>query len=120
MLIPFGGVYDWQKNAKWIHHPVYQEELLLKLNQLQVANQLGLKTPPTIVTNQPEEVINLYRIYLEVFCNLLSYDFYGYEPEDELAVYTSLVDESTMLLVIKWLQLQYFHKTFKNHLLIFA
>ncbi len=96
----FWGSLRLAKNAKWINHPVYQEELLLKLNQLQVANELGLETPPTIVTNEPVEAIIFYNSYPEVICKLLSHDFYGYEPEDELAVYTSLVDESTLQMYV--------------------
>lgn len=39
----------------WINHPEQIRRTNVKLNQLNVANQIGLEIPRTIVTNDPEE-----------------------------------------------------------------
>lgn len=44
----------------WVNHPGRQEETHLKLWQLDLARQVGLVVPPTLVTNVPEQVLAFY------------------------------------------------------------
>src|SRR3989344_577581 len=44
------------KNKVWINHPTNNHLLDNKLYQLGLAEQLGMATPPTLVTNNPSEV----------------------------------------------------------------
>jgi hypothetical protein len=90
----FWGGLRIAENATWVNHPVWQKELLLKINQLNIANKLGLKIPNTIVTNNPESAFDFFKSHREVIVKLLSHEFYGSEPDDNLSVYTTLVDSN--------------------------
>jgi len=91
----FWGTVMQAENATWINHPLAQKELLLKLNQLLYARKLGLEVPETIVTNSVKEAREFFNLHQSVIVKLLSHEFYGSKPEDELAVYTTLVDRNS-------------------------
>lgn len=42
-------------NARWVNSPTHTEEAALKPYQLRVAQEAGLETPLTLITNDPEE-----------------------------------------------------------------
>lgn len=42
-------------DVTWINHPTRTEEAALKAYQLKVAQKVGLETPVTLITNNPEE-----------------------------------------------------------------
>ena len=44
-------------DVMWINHPTRTEESALKAIQLKVAQKVGLETPITLITNNPEEAI---------------------------------------------------------------
>lgn len=46
--------------CRWVNHPASQREALYKLHQLEVARQVGLSIPRTLVTNDPQAVEAFY------------------------------------------------------------
>lgn len=42
--------------TRWLNHPVAMADAEYKPRQLQVAASVGLSTPPTVITNDPDEV----------------------------------------------------------------
>ena len=89
------GLLCLASTANWINNPITQRRLLLKANQLVVASRHGLAVPDTVITNSPQIAREFLEAHDEVICKLLSHEFYGTAPEDELAVYTSVVDAAT-------------------------
>lgn len=57
----FTGVwYSLDKSVKWVNDPYHEVKASKKIFQLQLARSLGMRTPDTIISNDPETVISFY------------------------------------------------------------
>jgi glutathione synthase/RimK-type ligase-like ATP-grasp enzyme len=55
------GLYRTLWDKRWVNPPHNEEAAGYKVHQLQLAKEVGFKTPKTIVTNNPAEALDFYR-----------------------------------------------------------
>ncbi|MBX9879524.1 MAG: hypothetical protein K2Y22_13770 [Candidatus Obscuribacterales bacterium] len=78
------GIYRTLSHAFWVNNPTKQQEALIKLNQLKIAQDAGFKIPHTLVSNDPK----LIKQFAERFSNRIIYKLideasWQYFPEQE-------------------------------------
>ncbi len=78
------GIYRTLSKAFWVNNPHAQQEALIKLHQLKIAQDAGLKIPHTLVSNDPK----LIKQFAERFSNRIIYKLideasWQYFPEQE-------------------------------------
>lgn len=78
------GIYRTLSRAFWVNNPTAQQEALIKLNQLKIAQDAGLIVPHTLVSNDPK----LIKQFAERFSNRIIYKLideasWQYFPEQE-------------------------------------
>lgn len=87
----------WQLlDCLWVNHPEKNRIAELKLNQLKIANQLGIEIPKTLITNNPEDARKFFKSCSE---NIVIKSLSGGLVTDQLdstAIYTNIVREADM------------------------
>lgn len=69
----------------WVNHPKYLWAANNKIEQLKVANILGLDIPPTLVSTIPEQISNFYNDNCEIIGKAVKHGFYKYKNKVHIA-----------------------------------
>jgi glutathione synthase/RimK-type ligase-like ATP-grasp enzyme len=77
-------------HAKWMSFPVAVWKSEFKPYQLQLASELGLPIPPTVITNDPHRIRDAYDAFGQMIVKPVRTGYVVHDRQ-ELAVYTSQV-----------------------------
>ena len=89
------GVLDALHRAAWIDRPELARAADNKLRQLRLAEEIGLPVPPTLVTNDPDEVRTFREDHGEIVAKMLTPLSTGMQHQ-EFFVRTSLVRDEDL------------------------
>ncbi len=95
--ISFLGLYSTWKNVFWVNNPLNIHLIdKNKLFQLQLATQMGLNTPSSLVTNSYEELVNFYKKHNEKIVIKIFHPVEIQLPNSkkQLVIYTNLLTKN--------------------------
>jgi hypothetical protein len=88
------GLWGWLRGlqAFWINHPDDIRAAGHKPQQLQLAQSLGLATPKTLITNEPEAFQRFYaECHEQVIYKIMGYPWYKDSADLPISTFTALV-----------------------------
>ncbi len=98
--IALWSFYSLLSDVFWMNHPLVAARLLEhnKLYQLKIASMLGLKTPRTLVTNNPQDVLSFVREQDDFAAiKIIKGNFFSREREEKnLFVFTQRINEEVV------------------------
>jgi glutathione synthase/RimK-type ligase-like ATP-grasp enzyme len=94
------SMYSLLADAFWMNHPLVGSRLLEhnKLYQLKIASSLGLATPQTLVTNNPQDVLDFVVAHQGIAAmKIIKGNFFSKEGKDgHLFVFTQRISEEVV------------------------
>lgn len=91
-----GGIFR-SIDAIWMNHPEKMITAEYKPLQLKIANMCGLKTPPSLITNDPDAAVNFYRQWGgDVIYKTLSSGFVVSDSGETMPIYTNRLTEEDL------------------------
>lgn len=88
------------RHKVWLNTPIQNQILANKLYQLQLAAEIGLETPPTLVTNEPSEALGFYRKHKTIVAKPLSAGYLeNVRTGRRKLIYTRRIQDEDMLLL---------------------
>jgi glutathione synthase/RimK-type ligase-like ATP-grasp enzyme len=98
--IALRSFYSLLSEAFWMNNPIVSTRLLEhnKLYQLKIASRLGLKTPRTLVTNDPNQILDfIHREDSSAAVKILRGNFFSRENDDQhLFIFTKRISEDVV------------------------
>lgn len=82
----------------WLGHPLYDRLSDSKILQIKIANEIGLKTPDTIISNKYELSKSFFKSHSMLAQKAIEVDSFEYEGTDNYSVFWTKKIESSFML----------------------
>lgn len=90
------GLYNYLNNAKWLNHIRDSTLADNKYHQEKTANQVGLRIPPFISSNEREKLLSFLRNNTPSVIKFMSQDMYTSDQGELLGLYVNKISEQDL------------------------